>query len=252
MPHPRLNATYITNLMGGAPLDKRIQTQHAQKQQHTNTRKFQMLNATPPADEHTDRQQALKYLMDERGFTKATLLKFGIGLALYKFPERNTNRYVDTQCITFPWLLTPREIQEQEDQRNLSFTHPGEEEDVTYLTRRIKVRALNNKGLQRLDPPGGGWGLFGWHTIPPDATSIIITEGEYDAMAVYQSTGRPAVSLPNGCRSLHRDVLPLLERFDKIYLHLGDDPAGVDGRNVFIEKLGPGRCFSIYLNKLQY
>jgi hypothetical protein len=45
-------------------------------------------------------------------------------------------------------------------------------------------------------------GLFGWHTIPADAKEIVLTEGEYDTMAVYQATGRPAVSLPNGTRSL--------------------------------------------------
>eukprot|EP00957_Ditylum_brightwellii_P207997 15355454-Ditylum_brightwellii.AAC.1 len=71
-----------------------------------------------------------------------------------------------------------------------------------WKTRRIKARSLTDKSQQRLDPPGGGWGLFGWHTVPDDATSLVITEGEYDAMAVYQATGKPAVSLPNGCRSL--------------------------------------------------
>ena len=38
----------------------------------------------------------------------------------------------------------------------------------------------------RLDPAGGAWGLFGWHTIPEDAKQLILTEGEFDAMAVYQ------------------------------------------------------------------
>jgi twinkle protein len=32
--------------------------------------------------------------------------------------------------------------------------------------------------------------------------SIVITEGEFDAMAVYQETGIPAVSLPNGANHL--------------------------------------------------
>lgn len=29
-------------------------------------------------------------------------------------------------------------------------------------------------------------GLFGLDTVPADAEEIVITEGEYDAMAVYQ------------------------------------------------------------------
>jgi hypothetical protein len=92
-----------------------------------------------------------------------------------------------------------------------------------YIPRRIKVRSIEKKSWQRLDPPGGGFGLFGWHTIPHDATEIIITEGEFDAMAVNQATGRPAVSLPNGCRSLPMEVLVLLEKFDTVYLWLDND-----------------------------
>ena len=40
------------------------------------------------------------------------------------------------------------------------------------------------KKLQRIEPSGGGTGLFGWHTIPPEERRLIITEGEFDAMAV--------------------------------------------------------------------
>jgi twinkle protein len=48
----------------------------------------------------------------------------------------------------------------------------------------LQVRAVDNKAWMRLDPAGGRWGLFGWHTVPDDATEIVITEGEFDAMAV--------------------------------------------------------------------
>lgn len=114
-----------------------------------------------------------------------------------------------------------------------------------FVTRRIKVRALEQKGWQRLDPPGGGWGLFGLHTVPDDAREIVLTEGEYDAMAVYQATGRPAVSLPNGCRSLPVQVLPLLERFEKIYLWMDNDQPGQEGAETFSKKLGVNRCFIV-------
>ena len=70
---------------------------------------------------------------------------------------------------------------------------------------------------------GGDWGLFGLHAVPADATELVITEGEYDAMAVYQATGRAAVSLPNGAASLPPAVLPLLERFKRIFLWCDGD-----------------------------
>jgi hypothetical protein len=58
-----------------------------------------------------------------------------------------------------------------------------------FVTDRLKVRAVDRKNCQRLVPAGGPWGWFGWHLVPADATTIVITEGEFDAMAVYQATG---------------------------------------------------------------
>lgn len=36
----------------------------------------------------------------------------------------------------------------------------------------------------------------------------------------------PAISLPNGCNSLPVELIPLLERFTKIYLWLDNDKSG--------------------------
>ena len=114
-----------------------------------------------------------------------------------------------------------------------------------FVTRRIKVRSIENKSYQRLDPPGGGQGLFGWHTVPPSATSVVLTEGEFDAMAVYQATGRPAVSLPNGCRSLPVEAVQMLERFDTIVLWMDSDGPGREGAEMFARKLGVERCLVV-------
>lgn len=115
----------------------------------------------------------------------------------------------------------------------------------TFVTRRIKARALENKAWQRLDPPGGAWGFFGYHTVPRGCKEVVITEGEYDAMAVWQATGRPAISLPNGCRSLPVEALPLLEDFDKIFLWMDNDGPGQEGAELFARKLGLERCYLV-------
>lgn len=81
--------------------------------------------------------------------------------------------------------------------------------------------------------------------MPVDAKEVVLTEGEYDAMAVYQATGRPSVSLPNGCRSLPDQVLPLLERFEKIYLWMDNDGPGREGAEQFSKKLGLNRCYLV-------
>lgn len=106
--------------------------------------------------------------------------------------------------------------------------------------------------MQRLLPKGGPWGFFGWHLVQDANESIIITEGEYDAMAVAQSLSDlpdnhplkhiPAVSLPNGCASLPIDLLPRLERFKKIYLWLDNDKPGIEGSDKMARKLGLLRC----------
>lgn len=55
---------------------------------------------------------------------------------------------------------------------------------------------------------------------------IVITEGEFDAMAVHQETGLPCVSLPNGANSLPLSLLKFFERFERIYLWLDADEVG--------------------------
>jgi len=116
------------------------------------------------------------------------------------------------------------------------------------LTERVKLRSLVSKGNQRLLPAGGVWSFFGWHTVPPDATELVITEGEFDAMACWQATGMPTVSLPNGARSLPVDVLPLLERFERLYLWFDEDTAGAEGMQKIATKLGKHRCLAVHTN----
>lgn len=67
---------------------------------------------------------------------------------------------------------------------------------------------MTEKKNQRLFPKGGGWGLFGWHLVEPRHTELILTEGEFDAMAAHQAVGGgiPAVSLPSGASNLPVEV----------------------------------------------
>lgn len=218
----------------------------------------------------------LDYLLDVRGLDRKTLRKYGVGRATYKFPA-DQGGYQDAECVTFPWIMRESDVQAQEKLRGATFvllkesgakneatnddkaTKPSTKDDESvvvdrdiptgsFVTRRIKARAVRNKAWQRMDPPGGGWGLFGLHTIPDGCKEIVLTEGEYDAMAVSQGTGMPAVSLPNGCRSLPLEVLPLLERFDKIYLWMDNDGPGQEGAEKFAKKLGLNRSFIVHCN----
>ena len=212
-------------------------------------------------------QKVLKYLVETRGLQTRTLRKYGVGTTTHKFCN-DQNQWQSSWCVTFPWILTQAQVDLQDELRHQPDNHthkknhspqtssppPPPSSDTTttspssadsLVTRRIKLRSVENKAWQRLDPPGGGWGFFGLHTVPPDATEVVITEGEYDAMAVWQATGRPAISLPNGCRSLPIEVLPLIEHFDKIYLWMDNDRPGKEGAEQFARKIGIERCYLV-------
>ena len=49
-------------------------------------------------------------------------------------------------------------------------------------------------------------------------------------------------SVPNGARSFPPALLPQLERFKDIVLFFDLDPAGREGAETAVEKLGVGRC----------
>ena len=89
---------------------------------------------------------------------------------------------------------------------------------------------------------------------------VLITEGEFDALAVaealctLQHSSVPhrrkmskikVFSLPNGCNSLPPGVLPLLERFSRIYLWVDNDPSGQAAAQKFTQKLGIHRCLLV-------
>jgi len=177
----------------------------------------------------------------QRGLNLSTLINYCVGVGEYKFLKGS--QYVKRKCVTFPWVMSSQQLATQDEA--LGQETDGLDEGQEAITRRIKARSWQEKGYQRLDPPGGGWGLFGFHLVGALETSIVLTEGEYDAMAVYQDTEIPAVSLPNGASSLPPEVLPLLERFEKIYLFLDNDAPGQVGAEKFAKKLGVGRCLLV-------
>jgi twinkle protein len=88
--------------------------------------------------------------------------------------------------------------------------------------------------------------LFGWHLIPKQARSVVICEGEIDAMSLYQY-GVPALSVPfGGGRGEKQRWLTYewdnLNRFDEIFICMDSDEAGTEGAKEIIERLGAHRC----------
>ena len=216
-----------------------------------------------------------------RGLRRDMLDLYKVGAGKFKFISEE-GRWVEEECVTFPWMRVKEEKARRrvsraadgneeaakadeagagEERREAENTNAAADSTAasspssdsanptastpTYIIDRIKYRSRVLKTHQRLLPAGGNWGFFGYHTIPASATSVILTEGEFDAIAAHQCTGVPAVSLPNGANSLPVELLPFLERFTRIYLWMDDDRVGQEGAETFAKKLGINRCWIV-------
>jgi twinkle protein len=90
--------------------------------------------------------------------------------------------------------------------------------------------------------------LFGQQLFPKaSAKSITITEGELDAVSVYQMQGSrwPTVSLKNGAQAVSRDIkanLEYLESFQHIYICFDADPQGQAAALQAAQLLSPGKA----------
>ena len=92
---------------------------------------------------------------------------------------------------------------------------------------------------------------FGWQAIEKNARTIVITEGEIDAMSMW-AYGLPAVSVPFGGgggqkQNWIENDFSDFERFEKIYLALDMDEEGETAAKLIASRLGIHRCFRVSL-----
>lgn len=88
--------------------------------------------------------------------------------------------------------------------------------------------------------------LFGWQAVPDSARSVILCEGEIDAIT-YHGYGFPALSVPfgggKGAKQQWIDSeFPNLDRFEEIILSLDQDEEGQKATDEIISRLGRHRC----------
>lgn len=93
--------------------------------------------------------------------------------------------------------------------------------------------------------------LFGMQVIPDNQRFLAITEGEIDAMTLFEY-GIPAVSVPfgGGTGEKHGWIdtcWEWLERFDEIFLVMDNDPEGQAAAKDIAHRLGLHRCKTVTL-----
>lgn len=64
-------------------------------------------------------------------------------------------------------------------------------------------------------------------------------------MAVYEATGLPAVSLPNGASSMPAQLISYLEKVERVYLWMDNDETGQLNVEAFSQKLGTKRTYIV-------
>lgn len=64
-------------------------------------------------------------------------------------------------------------------------------------------------------------------------------------MSVYQETGKVALSLPQGASHLPDQLVPLLDRFEKIFLWMDNDKVGTMNAPKIANKMGIKRTFIV-------
>ena len=93
--------------------------------------------------------------------------------------------------------------------------------------------------------------LFGWQAIPKNAREVVICEGEFDALALWDY-GYPALSVPFGGGRGEKQAwieheYQALEQFDTIFVCMDADGPGREGAKEIIERLGRERCRMVNL-----
>ena len=190
---------------------------------------------------HADSDQ-YAYLTIERGIKPEVLRQYRVGMCTASMKGFGTNgaEYGFTDVVAFP-LLDP----------SVDENSPTEKRNplVGVKYRAIKDWQENGKMCKSVRSESGSLVyLFGCKAIPPSCHTIVITEGEIDALS-YASVGIPAVSISHGAGNLDwiTNCFEWLERFSIIKISFDMDKAGRDGASQVIARLGNERCEEILL-----
>lgn len=95
--------------------------------------------------------------------------------------------------------------------------------------------------------------LFGWQALPESARTVVITEGEIDALS-WAAYGHAAMSVPFGGGGGNKqqwieNEYDRMDRFEKIYIATDMDKPGDEAAEEIATRLGRHRCFRVRMPK---
>ena len=160
--------------------------------------------------------EAFRYLREDRGLKESTLKHYQI---------RSHKRFSRTGNTDF-WAVQFHD-------------HTGQ----LVMVKSTGTKKVDGKKDIWSSPPYAT--LWGWSLTDDHTKSVIITEGEIDAMSIHQmGPDMPVLSVPSGASNMGwiENDFEALERFEWIYLAFDNDPAGEDACRKVAKRLGLMRC----------
>ena len=123
----------------------------------------------------------------------------------------------------------------------------------TYANGAQKIRKFHEKAFQQFGPSHTA-GVFGKDKFDPGSKqSIVITEGEYDAVALYQvCNGRSACVSVQNASTAKRDCkldYDYINSFDKVILAFDNDGPGREAKAKVSSLFDPRKLLTIKFNK---
>lgn len=114
-----------------------------------------------------------------------------------------------------------------------------------------KIKAVEEKHKQGITGDSKNLSLFGMNAFTPTKhMSVIVTEGEEDALAAFQMTGWPAVSVTRGADGAYKELVANLEwlaGFKDVKLCFDNDKPGREATSDCISIFEPGTVRNVTL-----
>jgi KaiC/GvpD/RAD55 family RecA-like ATPase len=173
----------------------------------------------------TKENDALRYLIKERGLTKDAVLHFKLG-SRTEFINKDKEPYDAGEHVAIPYIKDGKCV-------NIKYRSLDPEIKKEYKWKREKggISALyNNDVIDNLD-----------------YKEIYIAESELDAVSLWVLGIKNVIGLTVGAKGFKQEWYERLERFEKIYLVLDNDNDGQEGAKKLAKRLGLGRCINIVL-----
>ncbi|CAB5207306.1 Archaeal primase DnaG/twinkle, TOPRIM domain, partial [uncultured Caudovirales phage] len=195
--------------------------------------------------------EAMKEVADYFNFSTSGYKATRPSKKTFTKPPKTPVEPLKTMSPVHIYLSNTRKLSETVIQR---FKIPHSESEIVFnyirdkeiiFVKRMKLERKDGK-KQIVVSPNAEPCLFGWQVIPPHARTVVICEGELDAMSFCQY-GIPALSVPFGGgrgekqRWLEYEI-ENLNRFDEIFICMDNDDAGQEAAKEIVNRLDAHRC----------